>query len=43
MDINNLLRQHQEMLDLATKIRAYQSQLQVKENASNLYGRWLRL
>ncbi|MBP2629096.1 MAG: Hemerythrin cation binding domain protein [Firmicutes bacterium] len=36
MDTNNLLRQHQEMLDLAAKISAYQSQLQVKENGSTI-------
>ena len=36
MDTNNLHRQHQEMLDLAAKIGAYQSQLQVKENASTI-------
>lgn len=36
MDTNNLLRQHQEMLDLAAKIGGYQNQLQVKENASTI-------
>jgi len=36
MDTNNLLRQHQDMLDLAAKICAYQSQIQVKENASTI-------
>lgn len=36
MDTNNLLRQHQEMLDLAAKICAYQSQLAVTENASTI-------
>jgi len=36
MDTNNLLRQHQEMLDLTAKICAYQNQLQVKENASTI-------
>ncbi|WP_378953361.1 hemerythrin domain-containing protein [Pelosinus sp. sgz500959] len=34
MDTDNLLRQHQEMLDLAAKIGAYQSQLEIKNNAS---------
>ncbi len=34
MDTNNLLRQHDEMLDLAAKIGQYQSQLQVQENAA---------
>lgn len=33
MDTNNLLRQHQEMLDLAAEIGQYQNQLQVRENA----------
>ena len=36
MDINNLLRQHQEMLDIAAKICTYQSQQQIKENASTI-------
>ena len=36
MDTNNLLRQHQEMLDLAAKIGSYQNQVQVKENASTI-------
>lgn len=33
MDINNLQRQHKDVLDLIKKIRAYQTQEQVKENA----------
>lgn len=33
MDTDNLLRQHQEMLELIAEIGTYQSQLQVKENA----------
>ena len=36
MDTDNLLRQHGEMLDLAAKIGAYQSQAQVKDNASTI-------
>lgn len=34
MDTENLLRQHQEILDLAAKIGVYQNTAQVKENAS---------
>ena len=33
MDIHNLLRQHNEILELINKISAYQSQELVKENA----------
>jgi len=36
MDTKNLLRQHQDMLDLAAKICAYQGQQQVKENATTI-------
>lgn len=33
MDINNLLRQHNDVLDLINKFSTYQNQEQVKENA----------
>jgi iron-sulfur cluster repair protein YtfE (RIC family) len=33
MDINNLLRQHDEVFELITKINRYQNQEQVKENS----------
>jgi iron-sulfur cluster repair protein YtfE (RIC family) len=36
MDTNNLLRQHQEMLELADKICTYKSQQQVKDNAATI-------
>lgn len=42
MDINNLLRQHNEVFDLMDKISTYQSSEQVKENVweiSNLLAR----
>jgi len=36
MDTDNLLRQHQEMLELISKISTYQSLLQIKENAPKI-------
>jgi hemerythrin len=36
MDISNILRQHNEVLDLMNKISTYQSQEQVQQNAFEL-------
>jgi len=35
-DIKNLIRQHHEMLDLATKISAYKNEQQIADNAFNI-------
>ncbi|CQR75029.1 hypothetical protein SOV_35330 [Sporomusa ovata DSM 2662] len=43
MDINNLVRQHNEVIDLVDKINTYQSQEQVKENALEISNMLARL